>query len=74
MARYRITHEAVGCIGCGNCVSNCPKFWEMKGEKSHLKGSKKAGNNFVLEVDDIACNQDAADGCPVTVIRIEKLK
>jgi ferredoxin len=73
MAKYKIIHEIEGCIGCGACVSACPKFWKMKGDKAYLKGSKKAGKNYVLETGDIGCNQDAADGCPVTVIKIKKV-
>jgi ferredoxin len=40
--------------------------------KSKLIGGKKAGNNFELEIDAIACNQDAAEACPVNCIHIEE--
>jgi ferredoxin len=64
-------HE--NCIGCGSCAAICPKFWEMNYDegKSFLKGGKKNENGeYELEVQDIECNQEAADCCPVQVIKI----
>jgi ferredoxin len=74
MTKFKIIHEIDQCIGCGACTTSCGKFWEMNGDKSHLKGSKKVGSNFELVVVDIACNQDAVDTCPVSCIKIEKMK
>lgn len=73
MAKIIQNHE--GCIGCGSCVSVCPKFWEMNYEegKAILKAGKKNGKGeYELEVKDIECNQEAADVCPVKVIKIEQ--
>jgi len=43
----------------------CPENWEMaKDGKSKPKKT---------ELNDIGCNQKAADGCPVDVISIKKL-
>ena len=70
----KIIHEREKCIGCGACAAICPKYWEMKDDgKSHLVGSSTTpqGNEELL-TDDIYCNQDAADGCPVSIIHIEK--
>lgn len=72
MPKFKIIHEIEDCIGCGACTSACPDFWEMKGDKSNLKGSKKVGDNFEMKVDDLKCNQDAADTCPVSCIKIKK--
>lgn len=72
MAKIIQNHE--GCIGCGSCAAVCPKFWEMNYEegKAILKNGKKNGKGeYELEVKDIECNQEAADVCPVSVIRIE---
>jgi len=70
-----VTLEREKCIGCGTCAALCPKFWEMQGDgKSHLKGSEvnpKTGNEE-LEIKKIECNQDAADGCPVQIIHLNK--
>lgn len=71
MPAYRIVHDRPGCIGCGACAAVCPDFWEMAGDgKSDLKGAKAKGNNFELGIDDLACNKDAADACPVNVIHV----
>ena len=71
----KIIHEREKCIGCGSCVAVCPKYWEMAEDgKSKLLGSKadsKSGN-FELEIEDIKCNQGAADSCPVQCIKIIK--
>lgn len=72
MAKIIQDHE--NCIGCGSCAAICPKFWEMNYDegKSFLKGEKKnEKGEYELEVQDIECNQEAADVCPVKVIRIE---
>lgn len=37
---------------------------------SHLKGSKKTGDNEEKEVADAGCNIGAAEGCPVTCIHV----
>lgn len=68
----KITIEKPKCIGCGACVSLCPKYFEMgEDEKSHLKGSKSEERNG-LEVKEIGCIQEAADACPVQCIHVKK--
>ncbi|MBN2202812.1 MAG: ferredoxin [Candidatus Aenigmarchaeota archaeon] len=68
----KVIHEKEKCIGCGACAAVCPDFWEMADDgKAHLKGSKKSGDNFELSVDDVGCNEDAANTCPVQCIKIE---
>ena len=72
MICMKVIHEIEKCIGCGACAAVCSEFWEMKdGGKSHLKGSKRVGDNFELEVDDLECCQQAVDTCPVQCIKIE---
>lgn len=71
----KIIHEIEKCIGCGLCANLCPKYWKMGGDgKAHLENSKinSATGNEELEANDIGCNQDAADSCPVQCITIEK--
>ena len=72
---YKIVHEIELCIGCGTCVALCPKFWELKGNKAHLKGSKKIGKTEVLEISDkdLSCNKEAVANCPVQCISIKKI-
>ncbi len=60
---YKIVQKRDECIGCGACASVCPDNWEMKGDKSFPKQE---------QVDDIGCNQQAADVCPVQCIKIEE--
>lgn len=71
----KITQNCEGCIGCGTCAALCPKFWEMNYDeaKAVLKGGSKnkETGEYELEVSDIECNKDAAEACPVQVIRVE---
>lgn len=70
----KIIHERAKCIGCGSCVAVCPARWEMAEDgKSKLLNSEKnpETGNDELEVDDVACNQEATDACPVKIIHIQ---
>ena len=71
MARFKIEIERPLCTGCGSCVDMCPEFWEMADDGlSHLKESKKVGDNEEREVEHIECNTDAAENCPAECIYI----
>lgn len=60
----RIEQEHERCIGCGACVSTCPDNWEM-GDDGKAKPKKTT-------VEEVGCNQSAADGCPVQCIKVIK--
>jgi ferredoxin len=63
---YKIVHDRDSCIGCGACASACPVNWEIADDgKSRPKKT---------ELDELGCNQEAADECPVQCIHIEKVK
>jgi len=63
MAKYKI--EIVdGCIGCGACVSTCPKLFDVE-------GTAQVQEEFV---EDPTCAKEAAEVCPVGVIKITKIK
>ena len=74
----KIIQNIEGCIGCGSCAAVCPKFWDMDYEKGKaiLKGGKinAQGNESELEIseseEDLKCNKEAAEVCPVAVIKI----
>ncbi len=75
----KIIQDHENCIGCGSCAAICPKFWEMNYEegKSFLKGAEKnERDEYELDlpaqagVQDVECNQEAVDACPVQVIKI----
>lgn len=54
-----------GCIGCGACAGTCPDVFRMKDDglaEVYAEPTK----------DNESCAEEAADGCPVSVINIEK--
>ncbi|MBW2989792.1 ferredoxin [Candidatus Woesearchaeota archaeon] len=64
MAKYKVEVDPERCIGCGACTQQCDNF-EMDGDKAKAKQA---------EVDDIGCNKDAADVCPVEAIKITEMQ
>jgi ferredoxin len=71
----KIIHEIEKCIGCGSCAAICSATWGMSDDgKAHAVGANKnpADGNEELEIEQIGCNQDAADICPVQCIKIIK--
>ena len=62
MAKYKIEQDIEACIGCQACVNTCPENWEATDD-----GKAKPRKT---ELDDISCNQEAADGCPVSCIKV----
>jgi len=71
----KIILERKKCIGCGSCAAVCPKFWEMAEDGlAKLKGGKTNSKtaNDELEIKTVDCNQEAADSCPVQIIKIGK--
>jgi len=68
----KIIHQRKKCVACGACTATCPKFFEMdkKDGLAILKKSKKAGEDFELEIDKIDCAKEAAKACPVEIIKI----
>ena len=75
MAKGKVEHHIDECIGCGACVGVCEKFWVMNDEemKSHIIGGKKVDDREEIEIDsdeDIKCNLEAAEVCPVNCIHV----
>ena len=69
----KIIQQRTKCIGCTACAGVCPEFFEMSGKDglANLKKSKKVGDDFELEIDKAGCIKEAADVCPVQIIKIE---
>jgi ferredoxin len=69
----KIKVERPKCISCGSCAAVCPEFFELEDNGlAHLKNSKKdSAGNEESEVKDPGCARDAADVCPVQIIKLE---
>ena len=69
----KVTQQRDKCIGCGTCVAVCPTYWHMGDDgKSSLKDAKDIGGGKVeFELEDVACNKEAAASCPVQIIIVE---
>lgn len=71
--KMKIKLERLKCIGCGSCVAVCAAHFEMDEENlSHLKDSARdAEGNEEKEDAEIDCVKDAAEICPVQIIKVE---
>jgi ferredoxin len=49
-----------GCIGCGACEALCPHNFKLADD----------GKAKVISQDITDCTQEAADSCPVNVIKV----
>lgn len=75
--KITICHQRNQCIGCGSCVSLAPKNWKMNdGDgRSDLIGGEKQKNGMVtgaIDEVDYDANKDAAEACPVNIIRLNE--
>ena len=64
MSKYKIIHERERCIGCGACAGICPGNWFMADD-----GKSKPKKT---ELDELGCNKQAADSCPVSCITVKE--
>ena len=73
----RVTHHRIKCIGCGYCEEVAPFRWQMDGTdgKSTLVGANGKRDIYTIQVmdDEFEANIEAADACPINIIRVEKL-
>jgi ferredoxin len=60
--KYIIKQKRDICIGCGACESVCPENWKMMDD-----GKAKP---VKTELDELGCNRDAEENCPVACIKI----
>ena len=62
---FEVKNDQEECIACGACASICEDNWEIpEGEKARP---------IKTRVNEIGCNQEAADSCPVSCITIKKV-
>jgi ferredoxin len=60
----KIIHNKEQCIGCMACTAVCPNNWVMKDGKAIPKKTD-------ISKDELKCNKDAAETCPVKCITIK---
>ncbi|MBI4981270.1 ferredoxin [Candidatus Woesearchaeota archaeon] len=74
MAKYKILHYKKECISCGACAAICPDFWTMDDDgAATLKESVLVDDHYERDInseDEKARNQEAADACPVQIIKV----
>jgi ferredoxin len=66
MAKFNIIYKKDVCIGCGACASTCPDNWEME-EGDDVKARVKSA-----EIEELGCNKEAEEVCPVDAIKVEE--
>lgn len=74
--KMNVTIDRDGCIGCGVCWSTCPDVFEQNQDDTHSQIVNKYRTDAKLGEGEIpkeleGCASNAADGCPVQVIRVE---
>lgn len=71
----KVTIEREECISCGQCWETCPDYFEQADddgfsqilEAYRINGDLGNGN---VPDDLVDCVTDAADGCPVEIIKV----
>ena len=74
----KVTIERDACVSCGQCWDSCPNFFEQNPDDSFSQVIEefRIGGDIASgtpATDDEVCVRDAADLCPVTIIKIEEL-
>lgn len=74
----KVSIDRSTCISCGSCWDTCPGFFEQNPGDSFSQVIEKfrsngdiAQGNPPADLND--CARDAADLCPVQIIRIEEI-
>jgi len=57
----KIIFKKGDCIGCGACAAVCNDYWDLEDGKA---------KPVTLELEEIGCNQEAADACPMNCIML----
>jgi len=78
MAKYVVEYDRPNCIGAGACAAVNPKRWIMDydkdGKANLIGGENKDDGTQKIEIGDeeFEAMKEAAEICPVNVIRIKK--
>lgn len=75
MNKITVSHKRNDCIGCGACTMAAPEQWSMSMEdgKATLKDAQWQNEEFMvgeINESDLEANKEAADACPVQIIKI----
>ncbi len=72
---YRIRHKRAECIGCDNCTSLAPAYWELTSDglaslrvTAQRQGDVELGVGFE---EDLEALRRVEEDCPVGIISIE---
>jgi ferredoxin len=69
-----VTIDRAECVSCGSCWDTCPDLFEQDPEDSFSRIREPFRTNNTAEgkvpEDRESCAQEAADSCPVQIIRI----
>lgn len=74
----KVIYDRGKCIGCGSCSVVCSDSWDIeKDGKAVLKKGKLNPKTAKYEVsfewsDELGCNSDATEVCPVGAIIVER--
>lgn len=71
-----VIHHRTQCIGCGNCVAVCSKYWQMNESdgRADLQQGVHIKNEIFkrkLDSEDQEANELAQALCPVGIIKLE---
>ena len=73
----RISHHRKKCIGCNYCVEAAPSRWVMDmsdGKCTMIDSKEKKGIYMLVTTDDeYEENKEAAELCPVNIIKVERI-
>ncbi|MBS3169506.1 ferredoxin [Candidatus Woesearchaeota archaeon] len=76
--KYKIVYDKKNCIGGLICVDIAPEFWRMDGAVATINNQKatkdKDKEELIFDEKDLSHNLEAAEGCPVAVIKIIDLE
>ncbi|MFW5898367.1 MAG: ferredoxin [Candidatus Saliniplasma sp.] len=70
---YKVKIDQETCIGCGMCVSTCPKVFELNDtiKSSVVEKYRKDSEDQGKVPKRIKCVEEAEDNCPVDAITVE---